>query len=110
MDYTKAISSLLSKFQRKGVEIIKVYDGEEWIDCNGNSNLDSRKIAVEAVDSVEISHVRIRYMNEVANLVLITGNEPSEILADWGCKSEFVNLNNIIEEVSEEFYTQWEEV
>lgn len=108
MDYTKPVMSLLNKLQKKGCEIVSVHDGEEWVKCDGN-NLNCRKDATDAILSVDESLVKIKYNDEVAKLIIVLGNEPSEILCDYSYK-EGSNLETILEEVSDEFYTQWEKV
>lgn len=103
MDYTKPVMSLLHKLQKRGVDITHVYDGEEWTFVNGN-----RKDAADVILSVDQSLVRIKQQEEVAKLIIVLGNEPSEILCDY--YTEGSNLETILEEVSDEFYTQWEKV
>lgn len=109
MDYTKPVMSLLSKLQKSGVEITDVFDGEGWTECMGDNNLSRRKDAADAILSVDESLVRVKYQEEVAKLFIVLGNEPSEILCDYGCKSGSV-IESILEEVSEQFYEQWEKV
>lgn len=100
--------SLLNKFQREGVEISRVYDGESWEKIQGKSALESRKIATEIITSVDQACVQIKYKNFVADLLIVLGNDEAEILCDWSCKYD--DLYHIIEEVESEFYNQWEKV
>lgn len=109
MDYTKPVMSLLSKLQKSDVEITHVFDGEEWTKCVEGNNLSRRKEATDVILSVDESHVRIKYQEEVAKLFIVLGNEFSEILCDYSYKEGSV-LESILEKVSDQFYEQWEKV
>jgi hypothetical protein len=109
MDYTKAVMSLLSKLQKSDVEITHVFEGAEWERVQPGSDLKVRKDATEIITSVDESHVRIKYQEEVAKLFIVLGNELSEILCDYSYKEGSV-LESILEKVSDQFYEQWEKV
>lgn len=109
MDYTKPVMSLLSKLQKNNVEITHVFDGEEWTKCVEGNNLSRRKEAADAILSVDESLVRVKYQEEVAKLFIVLGNDPSEILCDYSYKEGSI-LESILEEVSDQFYEQWEKV
>lgn len=108
MDYTKAVSSLLSKFQRSGFYIDSVYDGGERTTLRyaKNSN-DARSDAKSIILSVDESSVCMKQKetDKSIQLLIILDGDESEILADF-CAP--LQLMPIVEQISEEFYSQWE--
>jgi predicted house-cleaning noncanonical NTP pyrophosphatase (MazG superfamily) len=107
MDYTKSVMSLLHKFQAEGVKIVEVFDGESWETVTGDNNLQIRKNATEIINSVDTCSVRIKYKGSGASLLIVLGNEESEILSDYN-GDQSSELWEIIERISEEFSEQWE--
>ena len=110
MDYSKAVMSLLYKLQAEGVKIVEVFDGESWEKVTGDNNLQIRKNATEIITSVDTSSVRVKYQESNATLLIVLGNDESEILADYSGKYDKsdTSLMDIIDKVADEFYAQWE--
>lgn len=109
MDYTKPVMSLLHKLQKKGVTITHVFDGVEWEKIQPGTNLKIRQDATDVILSVDESMVRVKYQEEIAKLFIVLGNDSSEILSDYSFKENSI-LETMLEEVSEDFYNQWEKV
>jgi hypothetical protein len=109
MDYTKPVMSLLSKLQKENVAITHVFEGEEWERVQPGSDLKVRKDATEIITSVDESYVHVKHDGVTARLMIVLGNDASEILADWSVKVN-TTLDQILDKVSEEFYQQWEKV
>lgn len=109
MDYTKPVMSLLHKLQKKDVTITHVFDGEEWEKIQPGTNLKIRQDAADVILSVDESMVRVKYQEEIADLFIVLGNDSSEILSDYSFKKNSI-LETVLEEVSEDFYNQWEKV
>jgi len=107
MDYSKSVMSLLHKLQKKEVNITQVFDGMNWEKISGNSKLEIRKNATDVITSVDEAIVRVEHNGTLARLFIVLGNDESEILADWGCKPG-TTIDSIIEEVEDEFTSQWE--
>jgi hypothetical protein len=107
MDYSKSVMSLLHKLQQEEVNITKVFDGMNWEKISGNSKLEIRKNATDAITSVDEAIVCVEHNGTLARLFIVLGNEECEILADWGGKPN-TTIFNIIEKVEEEFIAQWE--
>ena len=107
MDYTKPVMSLLHKLQQKNVAITHVHDGEQWERIQPGTKLKVRQDAAEIITSVDESYVHIKHNGITGKLFIVLGNEPSEILCDYSYKEDSV-LKTILNEVSEEFYIQWE--
>lgn len=108
MNYEKAVSSLLHKFQKGGFSIISVMDGMDSFRIDDNlSNLDARKVAVDIVCSVDESSVRIKdtESEKFASLFIVLGNEQSEILCDYFAP---LSLFPRLDAIAEEFQDQWE--
>jgi hypothetical protein len=103
-DWTKPVSSLLSKFQRCGYDIVAANDGEDYININKNlSQLNKRKEAVDVITSVDMSNVYLLSpKGRKFSLMIVLGNEPSELVADYTYFEEET------ETIIEEFCEQWE--
>jgi hypothetical protein len=103
-NWAKPVSSLLAKFQRCGYDLFAVNDGGEYIIINKNlSRLDKRKEAVETITSVDLSSVYlISPKGRTFELMIVLGNEPSELVADYTYFEEET------ESIVEEFCQQWE--
>lgn len=108
-DWTKPVMSLLHKLQKADVKIVSVNDGDGYEDVVGDTNLAVRKDAANKITAVDESWVQIRHKNDSATLYIVLGNNTSEILADYTYIPNS-KLETIIENVSEEFYEQWEDV
>lgn len=109
IDYTKAVSSLLYKFQQDDFLLRIVDNGEQCVSLIGKNNTDARKLAVQEVCSVDQSVVYLTPFlaseKAVIRLVIILGNEENEILADWSAPEHF---HPRIKKFADEFYYQWE--
>jgi ribosome-associated translation inhibitor RaiA len=105
----KAVSSLLYKFQMKGIKLISVYDGEEAINVSQVHNLFARKEAVDVITSVDESWVKIEdaVTKDKAQLYIALGNDNSEILCDYSASSE--EFLHRIDSIADKFYQQWSE-
>jgi ribosome-associated translation inhibitor RaiA len=105
----KAVSSLLYKFQMKGIKLISVYDGGEAINVSQVHNLFARKEAVDAITSVDESWVKIEdaVTKDKAQLYIVLGNDNSEILCDYSASSE--EFFHRIDSIADKFYQQWSE-
>jgi hypothetical protein len=103
-NWAKPVSSLLSKFQRCGYDIMAAHDGEEYNNINKNlSQLNKRKEAVDIITSVDLSRVYLLSpKGRKFYLMIVLGNEPSELVADYTYFEE--ETENIVEE----FCQQWE--
>jgi Icc-related predicted phosphoesterase len=106
----KAVSSLLFKFQKHGFKICGVNDGEESFSfADADNRLYVRKKVTDIICSVDESWVKIQNnQGERATLLIVLGNDDSEILCDYSWSSK--ELMQSIELVAEEFYQQWEKV
>ena len=108
----KAVSSLLYKFQQRGFILQSVNDGEENFLLSHLSSptndikLNSRKEAVDIICSVDQSCVRVKKDSNLATLLIVLGNDDSEILYDYSASSE--EFMQEVELIAEEFYQQWE--
>ena len=77
-----AVDSLLFRFQAHGFRLVAVDDGGEQTRLTG-SPAERRAQAVDAVLSVDQCLVYVEWQGLPSILAVITGNENSELLADW---------------------------
>lgn len=108
-DYKEAVSSLLYKFQQNDFVLHAIDNGGERISLVGQNNTDGRRLAVEEICSVDQSTVYLTPLlasdKAIVRLIIVLGNEKSEILADWSAPEYFCPR---VEMVADEFYDQWE--
>lgn len=106
IDYTKAVSSLLYKFQGAGFYIDSVYDGHERENVRSENSVEARKKAIDVILSVDESCVCIKQneTNKPVQLLIVLGNENCELLADFCAPLALVPL---VESISDNFYDQW---
>lgn len=104
-DWSKPVSSLLYKLQQKGFKLVNVHDGEDYEFFTGNS-LSQRKTATATIVSVDVSRLTVEKNNLRGRLYIILGNEPSELVCDWGSASGEImeELETVVNAHSE----QWE--
>jgi hypothetical protein len=105
-DYTKAVSSLLHKFQSAGFYIDSVYDGAQRETLRYLNSRDARKDAIKIILSVDESCVCIKQneTNKPVQLLIVLGNENCELLGDF-CAP--LALMPLVESISDKFYDQW---
>ena len=112
-DWSPPVMSLLFKLQKEGVQPYIVNDGEEIIRLTpATSDFTKRREATEIITSVDDSAVGVEYTDvtgkrHVTYLSIVLGNYANEILSDYGIP-ECEKFEEILEEVSSEFYDQWE--
>jgi hypothetical protein len=107
LDWTKPVNSLIHKLQKAGLEVQAVDDGGGIIRINTASQLKGRQVAVEAVTSVDCSHIILNNQaGEQAKVCIVLGNDPEEIAADWACNSAVIGQQ--LEGAVEAFISQWE--
>ena len=93
------VRSLLHKLHKGGFELRSVHDGEEF--CPLSGGITARKNqAVEAITSVDESVLFVKHGEAKSRLLLILGNGPAEIVADY-------SDNDTLTAVVDDFYDQW---
>jgi hypothetical protein len=107
LDWSKPVSSLLYRLQEKGFTLISVFDGEETTTLVNNNPIHRRKEATEIITSVDESWVTVGYKEDRADLYLVLGNGPDEILADYSYCPD-TELEALLEEVEDQFSRAWE--
>jgi hypothetical protein len=104
-----ATRSLLYKLQKAGIELVGLHDGEEFhaISGRGLNSYQARNFLTLLINEVEISYLRVSYKEQIATLTLLPNGTPSELLAEW--TYPFGELADLLDVVSEDFYSQWDE-
>ena len=90
LDWSKPVNSLIHKLQKAGLVVQAVDDGGEIVNIKETKQLENRKLAVDTVVSVDFSHIILKNANgDRARIVIVLGNDPDEIVADWACSSNY---------------------
>lgn len=101
-DWRSPVNSLLLKIQEAGFAIVAVNDGGETFKIDQKlSNLAIRKVATDAVVSVDEATVFINKDGKSSTLFIVLGNDPEEILNDY-------TEHPLIEEANNQYISQWE--
>lgn len=110
LDWSKPVNSLIHKLQKAGLVVQAVDDGGEIVNIKETKQLENRKLAVDTVVSVDFSHIILKNANgDRARIVIVLGNDPDEIIADWACSSNYSStIAPQVESAIEQFYKQWE--
>jgi len=100
--YESEVHSLIRRLVTAGLIPVKVYDGDEWIDCRPESLATD---AAEIILSVDDSHLVVKNLEgQRAELAIILGNCPGEALADWSAPA---GICDQIKAVSNAHYAAW---
>lgn len=101
-DWSKPVSSLLTKLQKAGFTIAAVNDGMETFKMDPKkSNLANRKEATEIITSVDESGMRVTKGDKSGFVYIVLGNDPEELASDYTDWDE-------LEEVITAHSLQWE--
>ena len=84
-DWTQPVLDLLELLQEQELELRAVSDGEERVKLDGDAD-ERRQAAADVILSVDMSWLWIGIDTSNAQLALLLGNEPDEIVCDWGGK------------------------
>ena len=106
LDWSAPVRSLLFRLQHDGFSLHSVHDGEELtIILSGGIRAAVRE-AADIITSVDRSNLSLSKNGErVATLMIILGNEPEELVADWVAASKF---EDAIDEAIDKFSSLWE--
>jgi hypothetical protein len=86
------VGSLLHTLQKHGFELHQVNDGEEYVTLNCQGVHNRRKEAIEIITSVDESQVRISHNGTYGWMLIILGNDPDELVADWSGNFEALDV------------------
>lgn len=77
--YEKEVRSLLYRLVGAGWTIPRVWDGGGYVTC------ESRQDAIDAILSVDVSHVATIHADHgKSTLMIVLGNSPGELVCDYG--------------------------
>lgn len=106
LDWTLPVRTLIHHFQNHDFRVLSVNDGEEDIPIVSNPySLAERKEATEIITDVDESYLRVAKGEQTAIIFIVLGNEPDELVADYGCSEE---LMPFVDEVVDAHRNQWE--
>jgi hypothetical protein len=93
-DWTQPVLDLLELLQEQELELRTVSDGFERVELDGDAD-ERRQAAADVICSVDMSWLSIGIGTFNAQLALVLGNEPDEIVCDWsskGCLEPLIEL------------------
>jgi len=106
LDWTLPVRTLIHHFQNHDFRVLSVNDGEEDVPIVSNPySLAERKEATEIITSVDESYLRVAKGEQTAIIFIVLGNEPDELVADYGCSEE---LMPFVDDVVNAHRNQWE--
>ena len=106
-DWTVPVRTLIHQLQNHDFDILSVNDGEDDNHVIGLSGtLAERQEATDYITAVDESYLRIGKGSERGIIFIVLGNEPDELVADYGANTE--EMMPFIEEAVEAHRKQWE--
>lgn len=105
LDWTLPVRTLIHHFQNHDFDVVSVNDGEEDVTIFAQSKAGKRIEATEIITSVDESYLRVAKGEQTAIIFIVLGNEPDELVADYGCSEE---LMPFVDEVVDAHRNQWE--
>ena len=84
-NWTQPVLDLLELLQEQELELRAVSDGFERVELDGDAD-ERRQAAADVICSVDMSWLSIGIGTFNAQLALVLGNEPDEIVCNWGGK------------------------
>jgi hypothetical protein len=104
-DWTQPVLDLLALLQQQELELLAVDDGEGFIGLSDGTAHDQQLAAADAITSVDEAWLSIGSNEATAQLFIVLGNEPDELVCDWGGSKL---LNPAIELAIDEHRLMWE--
>jgi hypothetical protein len=107
-NWTPVVLDLLYLLTEEGGAVLHSADnGDGFRMLNGSDITQLRKDFAEELASVDESRLRITMQFQQATLFLVFGNEPAELVADWGAP-EGTAIYWMLEAITRKFSDQWE--
>jgi len=103
-DWTQPVLDLLHCLQGQQITLTSVDDGEESMLLLDAAPGDQALCAVDAICSVDASWLRVMQGQATGTLFIVLGNEPDELVADYGCTP---SLEPVLEQAIEQHRTLW---
>ena len=100
-DYEPEVRSLIHTLKRHGFVVRSAFDGEDVIQAEAGHD-----VVVKHLCGVDESYLRVAHGNRKASLLLVLGNEPGVIVADYSYSKE---LGKALDAVIDEHSERWEE-
>jgi len=104
-DWTQPVLDLLALLQQQELELLAVNDGEEVLRINKGPAHDQQLAAADAITSVDQAWLSVGTGEATAQLFIVLGNEPDEIVCDWSGSKQ---LDPAIELAIDEHRLMWE--
>lgn len=105
LDWTLPVRTLIHHFQNHDFTILSVFDGEELIPFVSSNQWTDRQEATDAITAVDEAWLNVSHEGRKARIFIVLGNEPDELVADYGCSEELMPL---VDDVVDAHRNQWE--
>ena len=106
LNWKPVVLSLLQHLETQGLVPHSVCYDEERIDTWSADPSDRRNEVAEEICAVDGARLACESGPYVANLYLVLGNEPEELVADWSCTRDPVFEQRVVDAL-DSFEDEW---
>ncbi|MGB7565954.1 MAG: hypothetical protein WBM08_14535 [Prochlorococcaceae cyanobacterium] len=107
-DWKPPVRSLIRHLNAHNIEPISVDDGEETVQLTKANFFPRREEATEIITSVDESRLNVMCAGQAGWLLIILGNEPEELVADYSPGSRRNDLGARLAQATTAYSKQWE--
>lgn len=113
LDWNPVVRSLLQHLRTQDILPFSVYDGAYRTKLDGTDEDERQEQAVDLATGQDECRISCRWWNDdtrselVANFVLVLGNDPDELVADYFISSDAQELDARVSAALEAFGEEW---
>lgn len=113
LDWKPVVRSLFQHLSLCDLLPLKVHDGDSFIAIDAQTEYEQQEQAVDAVTSVDMSHVTCYWRPadrgpRLTTLLIVLGNEPWETVADYTWSRDCEGIEEQLEVALDAFQREWE--
>lgn len=112
LDHTPVLVSLVEHLLAHEIIPFCAWDGEERIELPAADRDELAREAADAVADVETARLNCRWIHlgvrYNCSLLLVFGNDPAELVADWSVSEDAEELERELETALDAFADTWE--
>lgn len=112
LDHTPVLTSLVEHLLARDIIPFCAWDGEERIELPAADYSELAREAADAVADVETARLNCRFtdrgVRHTCSLLLVFGNHPAELVADWSVSEDAEALELELETALDGFADAWE--
>lgn len=111
LDHTPVLTSLVEHLLARDIIPFCAWDGEERIELPAADRSELAREAADAVADVETARLNCRFtdrgVRHTCSLLLVFGNDPAELVADYSCTEAAEALEDQLEVALDFFQQAW---